>query len=48
MSLIVGSLLSSSYMERREHKGVGISSNLKRSSIRIIFYKYGNNVEYLF
>jgi len=37
ISLIVGSLLSNSYLEKREH-GLGI---------RIIFIMYSNNVEYL-
>jgi hypothetical protein len=37
ISLIVGSLLSSSYLEKRPH-GLGV---------RIIFIKYSNNVEYL-
>jgi hypothetical protein len=37
ISLIVGSLLSNSYLEKREN-GLGV---------RIIFIKYSNNVEYL-
>jgi len=37
LSLIVGSLLIDSYLEKREH-GLGI---------RIIFIKCSNNVEYL-
>jgi len=36
ISLIIGSLLSSSYLEKRDN-----------GSIRIIFIKYSNNVEYL-
>lgn len=37
ISLIVGSLLSNSYLEKREY-GLGI---------RLVFIKYSNNVEYL-
>jgi len=37
ISLIVGSLLSGSYLEKKSH-GLGV---------RIIFIKYSNNVEYL-
>lgn len=37
ISLILGSLLSSSYLEKRS-KGIGV---------RIVFVKYSNNVEYL-
>lgn len=39
ISLIVGSLLSSSYLEKRSHESGG--------GVRIIFIKYGNNVEYI-
>ena len=38
-SLIVGSLLSNSYLEKKEDNGL--------IKIRIIFIKYGNNIEYL-
>lgn len=37
ISLIVGSLLSNSYLEKRS----------LTSSVRIVFIKYSNNVEYL-
>lgn len=47
MSLIVGSLLSISYLERREYNSSNSSSNLETANTRIIFLKYGNNVEYL-
>lgn len=39
ISLIVGSLLSSSYLEKRSHES--------EAGVRIIFIKYGNNVEYI-
>jgi len=43
ISLIVGSLLSSSYLEKREHPG----NTTYATGTRIIFIKYSNNVEYL-
>lgn len=46
-SLIVGSLLSSSYLEKREQSLSSKTFGVETETIRIIFIKYSDNVEYL-